>query len=249
MSSLLCPCLLVLVRYNNWHRFGQNHTAIKHHYVHWSNSLGPNHIQLTGWHGILWQVLVWRLHSYDVCWDVTDHHDTGILTLHWWHTRHVMLCHNVTRVASLTTRGRRRKCWDLNIIWPDQRRSELEDWLRMNCLLFERCKCLYGVWCGKELRRDEGLEPMTEVWVWGSGMLIRGCKPQMRWRTMFIPWCQHPRQGARRSPASCSEAAVRCCRGNPGSAVSRSAVSHGTTARTADTITGSVSLKPCSGMK
>ena len=127
--------------------------------------------------------------------------------------------------------------------------EKIEDWLRMNCLLFERCKCLYGVWCGKELRRDEGLEPMTEVWVWGSGMLIRGCKPQMRWRTMFIPWCQHPRQGARRSPASCSEAAVRCCRGNPGSAVSRSAVSHGTTARTADTITGSVSLKPCSGMK
>ena len=98
-----------------------------------------------------------------------------------------------------------------------------------------RCLCerLYGVW---SVERRDVRSGETRVF---SKEGVRNVDiPHHR---MSVPWCQHQRPGASRSLASCSAcAAVRCCSGEPGSAVS-----HGPAGRAADTNTGS--LKPSSG--
>lgn len=72
MSSVFCPCLLVMVQDNNWFRFGQNNIVIKytarapvygHQPVHWSNSGASSYSDDRPTCG------VWRVHT--MCADVT----------------------------------------------------------------------------------------------------------------------------------------------------------------------------------
>ena len=105
MSSLFCPCLLVMVQDNNWLGFGQNNTVNTCHVCPICTSACSLEQQR--------ELIIFRWQAaHDGCW---CHDVTGNIDTRHCHVSRSVMCHNLTGAAPLMQQQRRRKCWRIGL--------------------------------------------------------------------------------------------------------------------------------------